>query len=103
MLMPAEAKTMSSLTFTIIQTDLTWKDRKRNLDNIARKVKAVKEKTEIVVLPEMFSTGFSMNPSLLAESMDGPTISWMKELAATQRIILTGSIIIKEHENFYNR
>jgi omega-amidase len=103
MLMPAEAKNMSSLTFTIIQTDLTWEDRKRNLDNIAQKVKAVKEKTEIVVLPEMFSTGFSMNPSLLAESMDGPTISWMKELAASQRIILTGSIIIKEHENFYNR
>jgi predicted amidohydrolase len=56
-----------------------------------------------VVLPEMFSTGFSMKPELLAETMDGETISWMKRLAAAKKVILTGSVIIQENGSYYNR
>jgi omega-amidase len=68
-----------------------------------QKINAIKEKTELVVLPEMFSTGFSMEPALLAEKMDGETVAWMKRIAAEKKIILTGSLIIEEDGNYYNR
>lgn len=61
---------------------------------LEEKISNIKEKTEIVVLPEMFSTGFSMQPEKLAETMDGETVKWMKRIAAEKKIILTGSIII---------
>jgi len=67
------------------------------------KINGIKEKTEIVVFPEMFSTGFSMNPERLAETMDGNTIQWMKKIATQKKIILTGSVIIKDGDNFFNR
>ncbi len=70
---------MSSLTITIIQSDLVWENKKANLDMLAQKIESIKEKTEVVILPEMFSTGFSMKPELLAETMDGETIEWMKK------------------------
>lgn len=61
------------------------------------------EKTEVVVLPEMFSTGFSMNPAKLAEKMDGPTMQWMADIAASKKIILTGSFIAEDEEKYFNR
>lgn len=91
------------LTITIIQTNLHWEDKKANLQMLEQKINSIKDKTEIVVLPEMFSAGFSMNPEILAETMDGETLQWMKRIAATKKIILTGSLIIKEEENFFNR
>ena len=93
---------MQPLTISIIQTNLNRENKKANLLVLEQKIKSIEERTEIVVLPEMFSTGFSMNTSL-AENMDGETVSWMKRVAAENKIILTGSIIIKENENFYNR
>jgi len=94
---------MSSLTLTLIQSNLHWEDKQANLSMFEEKINSIKEKTEIVVLPEMFSTGFSMNPEALAETMDGTTIRWMKKIAAQKRIILTGSVIIKDGSNFFNR
>jgi len=100
---------MSTLTLTIIQTKLHWEDKGSNLRMLREKIFAITEKTEIVVLPEMFSTGFSMKPETLAESMDGDTVNWMKEIAVERKIILTGSVIIKESipgdegDHFYNR
>ena len=94
---------MSSLSITTIQTDLEWENKASNLQMLQRKINALEEKTEIVVLPEMFSTGFSMHPEIYAESMDGPTIQWMTEMAVNNKIILTGSIIIKEEEKYFNR
>lgn len=67
------------------------------------KIKSLKQPTHIVVLPEMFSTGFSMQPETLAEKMDGPTVQWMKGIAASNKIILTGSVIIEDEEQNYNR
>jgi len=95
--------TMSSLTLTLIQTSLHWEDKTANLAMLADKIAAIDKKTEIVVLPEMFSTGFSMKPEEFAETMDGQTVAWMQATAASRRIILTGSIIIKEDDNYYNR
>ncbi|ULQ55621.1 nitrilase family protein [Flavihumibacter rivuli] len=94
---------MSTLHITTIQTSLFWEDKSANLLMLEEKIRGVKEKMEVVVLPEMFSTGFSMQPAKLAETMDGPTMSWMKRVAAENRIILTGSIIIREGDAFYNR
>ncbi len=67
------------------------------------KIKSITDKTELVVLPEMFSTGFSMEPALLAETMEGETVAWMKRVAAEKKIILTGSVIIEEDGKYYNR
>ncbi len=94
---------MSSLHISIIQTKLFWEDKTANLSMLEEKIKSITEKTEIVVLPEMFSTGFSMNPSDLAETMEGPTVNWMKKMAADKKIIITGSIIIQENNQYYNR
>jgi predicted amidohydrolase len=94
---------MPSLTVTLIQPNVFWEDKKANLAMLSEKIMAVKEKTELVVLPEMFSTGFSMKPELLGEKMDGETMQWMKTISAEKKIIITGSIIIEEHNKFYNR
>ena len=94
---------MSQLTITTIQTNLVWEDKVANLQLLEEKVNAIEEKTEIVVLPEMFSTGFSMQPQLFAETMEGETVDWMRRIAEDKRIIVTGSIIIKEENHFYNR
>ncbi len=87
---------MSSLTFTLIQTNLYWEDKLANLSMMEEKIISIKEPTEIVVLPEMFNTGFSMKPEQFAETMNGPTMQWMKKIAASKKIILTGSLMIKE-------
>jgi len=93
---------MKSLRFSIIQTDLFWEAKKENLQQLEDKIVQLPV-TEIVVLPEMFSTGFSMRPKELAETMEGETVQWMRRIAQQQKIILTGSIIITEEGKFYNR
>lgn len=94
---------MSSLTLTIIQPNIIWEDKKANLKMFSEKIESIKEKTEIVILPEMFSTGFSMNTKELAEKMNGETITWMKSLALSKKIILTGSLIIDDDSKYFNR
>jgi omega-amidase len=104
---------MSTLTVTGIQSTLHWEDKKANLQMFEEKIFSISQKTEIVVLPEMFSTGFSMQPKRLAETMEGETLKWMKQVAAKKKIILTGSLIIKDSplrvergsggEVYYNR
>jgi omega-amidase len=94
---------MSSLTITTIQTGLQWEDKRANLENLEERILAIPEPTELVVLPEMFSTGFSMRPKALAERMDGPTVAWMQQVASRKKIILTGSLIVEEEGNYYNR
>lgn len=86
---------MSTLTITGIQSTLHWEDKNANLQSFEKKIYSIPHPTEIVVLPEMFSTGFSMHPEKLAETMDGQTVQWMKRVAAEKKIILTGSVIIK--------
>lgn len=94
---------MPTLNITTVQTQLHWEDKSANLQMLEEKINAIEEKTEVVVLPEMFSTGFSMRPEELAETMDGTTVSWMKQLAASKKIILTGSLMIEEGGHYYNR
>ena len=91
------------MTFTLIQTQLCWEDREANLRQLEEKINNIQTSTQVVVLPEMFSTGFSMKPEKLAEKMDGPSVNWMKRVAATKKVILTGSLIIEEDGNYFNR
>jgi omega-amidase len=93
----------SSLTLSLVQTRLHWEDKEANLRMLGEKIMGIKERTEIVVLPEMFSTGFSMNPSKLAETMQGESVNWMKKIAREKKIILTGSLIIEEGGHYFNR
>jgi omega-amidase len=94
---------MPSLTVTTIQTNLHWEDKKANLNMLRKKIEGIQHKTEMVILPEMFNTGFSMNPENLAENMNGETMQWVQKIAAEKKIIITGSIIIREENNYYNR
>jgi omega-amidase len=94
---------MSTLSITTIQSGLAWENKEANLEMFDTRIRNLQGKKEIVILPEMFSTGFSMNPALLAETMDGPTVNWMRRISAEQKIILTGSVIIEENGAFYNR
>ncbi len=94
---------MAELNFTLIQTQLHWEDKNANLEMLEQKINAIKEQTHVVILPEMFSTGFSMKPEHLAETMNGPTVQWMKKTAASKKIILTGSVIIEDDGKYFNR
>lgn len=94
---------MSSLAITTIQTNLFWEDKTANLQMLEQKILAIPDKTNIVVLPEMFSTGFSMQPELFAETMEGTSVEWMKKISHKKNIILTGSLIIQEEEKYFNR
>jgi len=94
---------MSILLFTLIQTPLHWEDRNANLKMFGEKIRGLQQQTNLIILPEMFSTGFSMKPEMLAEDMNGPTVQWMRTLAAEKKLILTGSVIIKEEGKFFNR
>ena len=94
---------MSTLTCTLIQTKLFWQDAVANRQMLEEKINSIKEKTEVVILPEMFSTGFSMQPEKFAETMEGESIAWMKKMASSKKTILTGSLMIKEDEHYFNR
>ena len=87
---------MSTLTITGIQTHLHWEDPAANRKMFEEKINTIVGKTEIIILPETFSTGFSMKPKELAETIEGETVKWMKRISAEKKTILTGSVIIKE-------
>ena len=93
---------MPPLTITLIQPDLRWEDKTANLELLGTRIDAIAEKTHLVILPEMFSTGFSMRPEALAEPMNGPAVTWMKQMAARKKVILTGSLIIEEKGRYFN-
>lgn len=86
---------MSTLTITTIQTNLHWEDKPANLKMLEEKIMGIPDKTEIVVLPEMFNTGFTMRPEQLAETMEGETVNWMKRVAMGKRVVLVGSVAIE--------
>jgi len=94
---------MPPLTITLIQPDLRWEDKAANLERLGARIDAIEGKTNLVILPEMFSTGFSMRPEALAEPMNGPSVAWMQQTAARKKIILTGSLIIEEKGRYFNR
>lgn len=91
------------LYITLVQADIAWQDKGANLAQYEKYIEGITGKKEIIVLPEMFSTGFTMDAAGMAETMDGPTVQWMASMAVTHRAAITGSLIIEEDGNYYNR
>jgi len=91
------------LTLSLMQTDLVWENVEANISIIECLFHDVPSDCDLLVLPEMFSTGFSMEVGKLAEPMDGSTVAWMISQAASLKVVLAGSLMIRESNNFYNR
>lgn len=91
------------MRLTIIQSALHWENPAANRAMFAKKLAAVAGQTDLIVLPEMFTTGFSMNAAALAETMDGPTVQWLREQATAAGAAITGSFICRDGDHFYNR
>lgn len=94
---------MQDLKITIIQSDLHWEDIDANLAMFEEKIWQIGESTDVIVLPEMFSTGFTMNAPKLAEMMNMRTFRWMKQMAGQTGALVMGSFIANVHDRFYNR
>jgi omega-amidase len=91
------------LRVTLIQADLAWQDAAANRARFASRLRGLAGHTDLVVLPEMFTTGFTMEAEACAESMDGPTVQWMREEATALGCVVTGSLIVREGERHHNR
>ena len=91
------------LKLSILQFDLIWEDASANLQAIDSLVVGKLDHTDVLVLPEMFTTGFTMSPSGVAETMDGESVGWMKRRAREWNIVLAGSLVIKENKQNSNR
>lgn len=92
------------LRVSIVQADLHWEDAAANLDHFTELLASLASgATDLIVLPEMFTTGFSMNAAPLAEPLDGPTLHWMQQQAQVKKAAITGSFICEQDGHFYNR
>lgn len=94
---------MNAINVTTIQTHLYWEDIDKNLAHFEEKLNALTEQTDIIVLPEMFTTGFTMNPKALAEQHEGKGLQWMQKTSKEKKCVLVGSISVKDGEKFHNR
>ncbi len=91
------------MNIALIQTDIVWENPSENRRVFEGKINALTESVDLIILPEMFTSGFTMSPNLVAETMSGETISWLKEIAKAKNCAITGSLVITENDNFYNR
>ncbi len=96
-------KKMENLNLTLIQSKLHWQDAAANLAMFEEKIWQINQATDLIILPEMFTTGFSMEAEALAEPMNLTTFKWMKQQAAQTKAVVMGSFIVKEEGHFYNR
>ena len=94
---------MHDLKITIIQSDIHWEDIDANLAMFEEKIWSIGGNTDIIVLPEMFTTGFTMAAPRLAEMMNLRTTRWMRQMADQTGALILGSFIAHVHERFYNR
>jgi len=94
---------MPDLRVSIVQRMLHWEDAEANRRMFAEAIAPLKGATDLIVLPEMFTTGFSMRSTELAEGMDGPTVAWMRAQAASLDSALYGSVIIAQDGKCFNR
>lgn len=91
------------LNISGIQYDINWENREANIEKVEELLVDIPKETDVVLLPEMFTSGFSMNVKELAETMKGNTVDWMLKTAKSLNSVVAGSIIIKENDNFRNR
>ena len=91
------------MKIALIQSSLFWENPTANRNYFEEIINAINEAVDLIVLPEMFTTGFSMNPKAVAETMQGETISRLQSLAKAKNCAITGGLIIEENNNYYNR
>jgi omega-amidase len=94
---------MDNLEILALQVDLVWENPAANRARIEHYLQGQGTKADLVVLPEMFTTGFSMEAERLAETMDGPSVAWMKQMASDFQAVMVGSLIIEEEKQYFNR
>ncbi len=94
---------MNNLEIALIQSNIVWENPEQNRINFGKKIDSISESVDLIILPEMFTTGFTMNPEKVAETMEGKTVNWMKNIVVEKKSAITGSIIIKENNKYYNR
>jgi predicted amidohydrolase len=92
-----------NLSISMVQTRLFWQSPSENLEWLEGRLELITGKTDIIVLPEMFTTGFSMISIQYAETMDGSAMNWMHKMAEKKNAVLVGSMMMKEEGKFYNR
>ena len=93
----------NELNIVGIQADLSWENPTENRAFFEEQINSLSENTDLVVLPEMFTTGFTMNPEKVAEKMDGETIAWMQKMASEKQAAITGSLVIQDDNKYFNR
>ena len=86
-----------------LQTDLFWENSDKNIQLFSQLINKLDTTVDLILLPEMFTSGFTMNASLVAETMSGKTVDWMLKTAKAKQAAICGTIVIKENNNFYNR
>ncbi len=91
------------LKIAFIQANLHWEDAEANRKLFSKEIEKISDEVELIILPEMFTTGFSMNAENLAEKTEAKTLAWMKDWAKKKSAAITGSVIITENFNYYNR
>ncbi len=94
---------MNAINVTTIQTNLYWEDIDKNLAHFDEKIDSLTDQTDIIVLPEMFTTGFTMNTKLFAEQHEGKGLQWMQRKSKEKNCVFVGSISVKDRENCHNR
>jgi len=94
---------MHDLKVSLVQTALIWQQPEANCDHITTMIQENITTTDLIVLPEMFNSGFTLDATKVAETMDGPTVNWMQQLAKNQDCAVTGSLVICENNSNYNR
>ena len=94
---------MQDLSITLIQTPLHWQDKGANLAMLEEKIWQISAPTDLIILPEMFNTGFSMEAEKMAEPMNLHTFKWMKQMAEQKKAVVTGSYIVSDHGSYFNR
>ena len=93
----------NKLNIALVQTDNVWEDIDQNLNNLSLKIATIANDIDVIILPELFSTGFTMKAEEVAEQMDGKSVEWMKQLSKSKDCLLIGSLIINDDSNIYNR
>ena len=93
----------ATLRVTLVQTSLIWHDAAANRARFDGLLAGMAGATDLIVLPEMFSTGFTMAPQEVAEPVNGPTTTWMQSLASRMNAVVTGSVVTRDGEGYFNR
>ena len=94
---------VNELKIALLQSDLVWENPIQNRINFSKKIESITESVDIIILPEMFTSGFTMNATVVAETMTGETVNWLLTSAKKHNCAIMGSLVILENSTYYNR